>query len=175
MNTKLRSGLMLASLFLGVVIANASDSVRVQSSTHLRVLVVDSTKAGTTRSLVHETFATSLSASLQRQCGGPVGVRIVDQASSDRVAADLSAGVYDAALVFEETLPAALRSSEFSSTEAVSQMGVPVRVFHLVVRKDDPSLATMLTSAFKDTLKVASFQEALGRSTAMRVVASNLR
>ncbi len=166
---------MIASLFLSVAIANASDSVRVHSSPHLRVLVVDGTKAGATRSKVHESFATSLSASLQRQCGGPVGVRVVDQSSDERAAADLSAGVYDAVLVFEENLPADLRTADFSSTQAVSQVGVPVRVFHLVVRNDDPSLSTMLTSAFADTVKAASFQDALGRSTAMRVVASNLR
>ena len=166
---------MFASLFLGVVIANASESVRVQSSPSLRVLVVDATKAGATRSLVHETFSASLSTSLQRQCGGPVGVRLIEQASSDRVAAELKAGNYDAALIFEETLPADLRTADFSSTQAVSQMGVPVRVFHLVVRNDDPSLSAMLTTAFADTLKATGFQEALGRSTAMRVVASNLR
>jgi hypothetical protein len=175
MNTNLRSGLMIASLFLGVAMANASDSVHVSSSTHLRVLVVDATKPGATRSLVHETFATGISASLQRQCGGPVGVRIVDQTSSDRAAADLSAGAYDAALIFEDTLPADLRTSDFSSTQAVSQVGVPARVFHLVVRNDDPALSTMLTAAFNETLKASSFQDALGRSTALHVVANNLR
>src|SRR5947209_6711640 len=129
MNTNLRSGFALASLFLGVAFANAAESVAVHSSTHLRVLVVDATKPGATRSAVHESFVTSLSASLQRQCGGPVGVRIVDLATSERAAADLSAGVYDAALVFEENLPADLKTSDFTSTQAVSQMGVPARVF----------------------------------------------
>ncbi len=177
MKTNLRLGLSLVSLFVGVASASASsESVRVESSSHLRVLGIDASKRDAARASVHETFAASLAASLQRQLGGaPIGVRLIEQTDTSRAAADLSAGSYDAALVFDATLSPELRNPSFSVTRGVSQVGVPVRIFHLVVNKDDPSLVTMLTAAFGETVKAPRFQEALSRSVAVKVVASNDR
>jgi hypothetical protein len=173
MKTNLRLALCFVSFLVGAGAANAADSVRVQASTHLRVAVVDASKRDATRSSVHEAFAASLSASLQRQLGGPVGVRMIEQADITKAAADLDAGACDAALVFEATLPIEMRTAGFSVMRGVSEVGVPVRIFHLVVNKGDPSLVNLLTSAFNDTLKAARFQEALTRSVAIKVVASN--
>lgn len=173
MKTHFGFALSLVSLLLGVATANASDSVRVQSSRNLRVVVIDATKPGATRTSVHETFATSLSASLLRQGGAQLPVKLTEESDIEKAAADLSAGAYDAALVFESTLPAAIRAPEFAVRRGVSEVGVPVRIFHLVVRNDDAAMVAMLTSAFGETVKAARFQEALSRSAAVRVVASN--
>lgn len=173
MNAKISFGLVFLSLFLGVATASASDSVRVKSSSRfLRVVVIDATKADAARASVHEAFATSLAASMQRQ-GVPFGVKLAEETDAAKAAADLTAGAYDAALVFENIVPAALSTADFSSTRGISQVGVPVRVFHLVVRKNDAGLASALNAAFNDTVKAVRFQEALSRSTAIRVVASN--
>lgn len=174
MNTKFQSGLMVLSLFIGVAAASASDSVSVKSSRSLRVVVIDASKQDAARASVHEAFASSLAASIQRQ-GAPLAVKLTDQTDATKVAADLTSGAYDAALVFENAVPAPLSASGFSATRGVSQVGVPVRVFHLIVRNDDAGLMAMLNSAFSDTVKAVRFQEALSRSTAIRVVASNIR
>jgi hypothetical protein len=174
MNTKIRFGLLILSLFVGVATASASDSVRVKSSRHLRVVVIDTSKPDATKTMVHEAFGSSLAASIQKQ-GAPLGVKLTEASDPGAVASDLKAGSYDAALVFENAVPAALSAPGFNATRGVSQVGVPVRVFHLVVRNDDAGLVAMLNSAFSDTVKAARFQEALSRSAAIRVVASNNR
>ena len=165
--------LSLVSLFVGVAAAGAADSVRVQSSRNLRVVVIDASKPGATRASVHESFAASLAASLQRQGGATLPVKLTEEADLSKAAADLTAGAYDAALVFENGLPSAFSSPDFAVSRGVANVGVPVRVFHLVVRKNDASLVAMLTAAFGETVKAPRFQEALSRSVAIRVVASN--
>lgn len=174
MNKKFRFSLTILSLLVGVTVVNASDSVRVKSSRHLRVAVIDASKPNAARAAVHEAFASSLGSSLQR-LGAPLAVKLTEQTDATKVAADLTAGVYDAALVFENTVPTALGVAEFSAMRGVSLVGVPVRIFHLVVRNEDARMTAMLNSAFSDTLKTDVFQEALSRSTAIRVVASNTR
>jgi hypothetical protein len=174
MNTKFRFGLMILSLFVGVASASASDSVRVKSSRNLRVVVLDASKPDATRTMVHEAFSASLAASIQKQ-GAPLAVKLTEGTDAGTVAAELKAGNYDAALVFETTVPAALNAPGFAATRGVSQIGVPVRVFHLVVRNDDAGLVKMLNAAFGETIKATRFQEALSRSAAIRVVASNTR
>jgi hypothetical protein len=164
--------LSLISLALGVTTAGATDSVRVQSSRNLRVVIIDASKPSEARSRVHESFGLSLAASLQRP-GASLPVLISVQADSAKVAADLMAGVYDAALIFENSLPGSVRSADFAAARGVSNVGVPVRVFHLVVRNDDASMVSTLTSAFAETVKAPRFQEALSRSVEIRVVASN--
>jgi hypothetical protein len=175
MNAKFRFGLVFLSLFVGVASASAADSVRVKSSGRfLRVVVIDATKPDASRVSVHETFASSLAASMQRQ-GVPFGVKLSEDTDAAKVAADLTAGAYDAALVFENIVPAALSTPNFVASRGISQVGVPVRIFHLVVRNNDAGLVAMLNTAFSDTVKAPHFQEALSRSTAIRVVASNNR
>jgi hypothetical protein len=173
MKTHFGFALSLVSLFVGVASANASESVRVQSSRNLRVVVIDASKPGATRSSVHENFAASLAASLQRQGGTPLPVKLTEETDTEKATADLSAGVYDAALIFENSLPAAIHAPDFAVRRGFSEVGVPVRVFHLVVRNDDAAMVAMLTSAFGETVKAPRFQEALSRSAAIRVVASN--
>lgn len=174
MKTKLSLGVSLLSFFIGVSAVNASDSVRVQSSRSLRVVVIDHSKADATRAAVHDAFAASLSASLGRQ-GSALGVKTTTEANAEKAAAELSAGNYDAALVFENVLPAPFRTSEFASSRGLSEVGVPVRIFHLVLLKGDEAMVASLTSAFGDTLKATLFQDALSRSVAIRVVASSSR
>lgn len=171
MTTKSRLGMTVLSLCLGVATASASDSVSVKSSRHLRVAIIDASKQGVAKTSVHEAFAASLAASMQRQ-GAPLAVKLTEQTDAGKVATDLVSGAYDAALVFENALPNALTVRGFSTARGVSQIGVPVRVFHLVVRNDDANLVAMLNSAFSETVKAARFQEALSRSAAIRVVAS---
>ncbi|MEO6569604.1 MAG: hypothetical protein ABIO94_12635, partial [Opitutaceae bacterium] len=127
MKTSIGLVLSLLSLSLGVSAAGATDSVRVQSSRNLRVVIIDASKPSDARSRVHETFGLSLAANLQRP-GASLPVLISVQTDSAKVAADLSAGVYDAALIFENSLPSAVRSSDFAAARGVSNVGVPVRV-----------------------------------------------
>ncbi|HEX2852415.1 MAG TPA: hypothetical protein VHO24_04185 [Opitutaceae bacterium] len=174
MHTKFRFGLVLLSLFVGVAAASASDSIKVKSSRSLRVAVVDASKRDGMRDSVHYAFASSLGASIQRQ-GIPLAVKLSDQSSPANVAEKLASGAYDAVLIFDKTLPASLTGSRFSSTRGVAQVGVPVRVFHLVVRNGDVGLMTAVNLAFDETVKAANFQEALSRSAAIRVVANSIR
>lgn len=113
-------------------------------------------------------------ASMQRQ-GTSVAVKLSNQSDTSKVVMGLTSGMYDAALVFENTLPPSLSGPGFTSARGVSQVGLPVRVFHLVVRNGDASLMAALNSAFSETIRAAHFQEALSRSASIRVVASNIR
>ncbi|MEO7412620.1 MAG: hypothetical protein ABIZ81_04625 [Opitutaceae bacterium] len=173
MKTPLRFVLSLISLSLGVTAAaGPAESVRVQSSRNLRVVIVDASKPGEARSAVHETFAMSLATSLQRP-GASLPVKITEESDAAKAAADLNSGAYDAALIFENNLPSTVRSADFAVARGVSDVGVPVRVFHLVLKNNDATMVSTLTSAFGETVKSPRFQEALSRSVAVRVVASN--
>jgi Mrp family chromosome partitioning ATPase len=172
---KTHIGLLLSilSLSAGVIGAGATESVRVQSSRNLRVVVIDSSKPGAARSSVHETFAASLAASLKRQGGAPLPVKLSEETDANQAAEDLRAGIYDAALFFEGSLPSVMRTSEFAVSRGNSEAGVPVRIFHLALRNDDAAMVSIVTSAFNETVKAPRFQEALSRSAAIHVVASN--
>src|SRR5688500_13270053 len=97
MKTKFRFGFAILSLFVGVASASASELVTVNSSRNLRVVVLDGSKADATRASVHEAFAASLAASIQRQ-GTPLAVKLSDGTDASTVAGELKARTYDAAL-----------------------------------------------------------------------------
>jgi hypothetical protein len=148
------------------------ESVRVQASRNLRVMVVDASKPSEARTAVHEAFASTLAASLFTQSGISLPVKLSEETDANKVAADLAEGVYDAAIIFENNLPSSLRTPEFSTTRGVSEMGVPVRVFHFVLRSEDPSMVMTVNSAFAQTVKNTRFQQSLARTAEIRVVAS---
>ena len=172
MKTNIGLALLVLSFSAGHAAPSATESVLVQSSRSLRVVVVDASKPGVARTSVHENFAASLAASLNGTGEAPLPVKLTEESDAGKAAADLSGGVYDAAIIFENTLPGSLRGPEFSVTRGVSEVGVPVRVFHLVLRNEDPAMVATLKNAFAATVKAPRFQEALSRTAAIRVVGS---
>jgi hypothetical protein len=172
MKTFIAIALSLLSFSTALASPTPAESVRVQSSRNFRVVIIDASKDSPVRASIHETFAVSLAASLQRQGGAPLPVKLSEESDAGKAAEDLKAGVYDAALFFESSMPADVRTPEFAVTRGYSQAGVPARVFHLVLRNDDQSMVSFVREAFGETIKAPRFQEALSRSVAIRVVAT---
>ncbi len=166
-------GLALAVLSVAVISAPAAESVRVKSTRDLRVLLVDDSKPGASRTALHDAFAASLAASMEIRCRGQVGVRMVEQKNLDKAAAGLREGAFDLALIFGTALPTNLQTDEFSVIPSVSKTGASTRAFNLVVGNADPVLANMLILAFNETLSAPRFQEALYRLSTGRAVANN--
>ena len=102
----------------------------------------------------------------------PVKFVNLDAASASE---ELDNGNCDAVVVLGEILPVTLRGKKYVSIRAVAQIGTPVRVFHFVLRTDDPSMAATLKSAFEHATSSTSFQDTVGRAATMRVFASNTR
>lgn len=164
-----------ASLTLNASAADsASDNVKVQASSDLRVAVLDTSRPGTDRASVHEAFAATLGATMSKQCGGPVNVKITE-VDAFRLSFDLKAGVYDAAFVIGDSVPPILRKGNFEILRAVSEVGIPARVFHLIVPTDDPGLQKMISASFPEALASAKFQEAVSRAVAVRVNADAIK
>ena len=174
MKTFLRVSLPLIGLLASVATASAFDAnaTRVTASRSLRVDCVRDTNENTPWYVMQQAFATSMSACLAGKDMNAMPVRILS-ADASRAAADLIDGECDAVLVIGEYLPSALRSSRFSSVRAVSQVGTPVRVFHFVLRNTDPAMQATLSVAFEKATSSASFQDTIGRASAVHVIASN--
>jgi hypothetical protein len=162
-------------LLASVVSAAAVDenATCVSTSHSLRVACVRDSSEDAPWYVMQQAFATSMSACLSEKDVSTMPVRVLS-ASPSRAAEDLSKGDCDAVLVMGEYLPSALRDDNFASTRAVTQVGVPVRVFHFVLRNNDAASLAILTAAFEKATASASFQDTIGRSSATHSVVSNL-
>jgi hypothetical protein len=174
MKTLLNVSLALIGLFASVGTASAVDEnvARVTTSRALRVSCVRDVDDDAPWYIMQQAFATSMSACLAGKDMTAMPVRILP-AHASNAADDLLNGECDAVLVMGEYLPSALRGAKFTSTRAVSQVGTPVRVFHLVLLNTDPVMQSTLSAAFEKATSSASFQDTIGRASAIRVVASN--
>jgi len=163
---------LLIGLFASVAAASADVSV-VSTSRALRVASVNALEDDAPWYVLQEALSAALTVSLSAQNNQAMPVKIIslDAASA---AKSLLNGDYDAVIIMGEQLPMNLKSKKFVSARAVSQIGTPVRVFHFVLRNDDPATISVLSAAFERATSSASFQETVGRASAMRVVASNL-
>lgn len=172
MKTILPLSVILVGLFSSVASASVDVAV-VCTSRALRVASVKTLDDGATWYVLQQAFSTSFAASLTELSGTAMPIKMMPQNAAS--AADgLESGACDAVVVFGEQLPMTLRNGKFVSIKAVAQIGTPVRVFHFVMRKDDPSMMSALTSAFEHATSSAAFQDTVGRSSTVRVVASNL-
>jgi hypothetical protein len=168
----LSCALPVVAFFLSVASASASEKVQVQASPDFRVAVVSADKPDAERRAVQDAMGASLAASLSRQCNGKVNVKMVPS-EVYRSVTDLSAGNFDAILFIGETLPSAYRKAEFATSRAVSDIGVPIQVFHMVVRSDDPSLTKMASAAFESAMISPRFVEVLTHAASMKVSANS--
>ncbi len=160
---------VMALLAVGAASAGAIESVKVSASADFRLVVVDTTKSGADDKALYETFGLSFSDGLGRQFGAPMKVKVITGTDVQVAADKVLTGSYDAALVISDDLPLSMTSSEFSVTRAFSKVGIPVKVFHFVVRASDPSLKQKASAAFTEALSTQRFQDALNRAVAYKV------
>jgi hypothetical protein len=164
---------LAAGLALNVMAADDASELKVSASSDLRIAIVDGTRAGTERDTVHEAFANSLAISMSKQCGGAVNVKLTD-VEVFRVGFELKAGMYDAAFIVGN-VPAILKKGDYEIIRAMSDVGSPARVFHMVVPADDANLKKMLSASFGEALASTKFQEALSRAVAVKINADAIR
>lgn len=173
MKTFLTLGVSVLGLLLSVASASASSKskkIDVTASRAVYIAGVYDVDQTTSWTAVQQVFASSLSASLTRPSERPLPVRMVG-AELSTVAADLLAGAYDAALIVSETLPAELRGPQFTSTRTIPEPGSVDRVFHLVMRNEDPGMLKAMAVAFQQATSSVNFRRTVERAVANRVVA----
>ena len=163
-------GLLASAVTAAAVDENAA---RVSTSRSLRVACVRDSSEDAPWYVMQEAFATSLSACLAGRDMAAMPVKILPSSAS-RASEDLASGECDAVLVMGEYLPSDLRDNKFAVFRAVSQIGTPVRVFHFLLRSSDPAMQAALATAFEKATSSASFQDTIGRASAIHVVANNL-
>jgi hypothetical protein len=175
MKTILCLSVSLIGLLASVAVASAVDqnATRVTTSRSLRVACVFNSGEAASWRVIQQAFAASMSANLGVPAGTAMPVKMIASRAS-RAADDLVEGKCDAVLVMSERLPSELLGDKFASVRAVSRVGIPVRVFHLVVLSVDPASTAALSSAFESATSSAVFQEVVGRTSAVHAVASNL-
>jgi hypothetical protein len=175
MKTFLCLSVSLIGLVTSVVTASAVDenASRITTSRSLRVASVCVLDENAHGYILQQAFSTSFAGCLSGRGKETMPVKMI-AASASRAADDLMSGEFDAILVIGEQLPAVLKSNKFTSFRAVSQIGAPVHVFHLVLRNSDPAMQSALGAAFEQATSSVAFQETIGRAAAVRVVASNL-
>lgn len=174
MRAILASCLFSACLAVAATAADNASDVKVQASSDLRVAVLDMTLPGPDRDAVHDAFAATLGASMSKQCGGPVVVKVTE-VDAFRLSFDLKAGVYDAAFIIGDNVPQVLRKGNFEILRAVSDVGTPGRVFHMVIPTDDAGLQKMITASFAEALAASKFQQAVARAVAIHVNADAIK
>jgi len=174
MKTFLCIGVPLIGLLTSVVTAAAVDqsASQVTTSRSLLVAFVRDVDDDAPWPVLQQAFSTSLSACLARQDMPEMPVRLLPT-DARRAANSLTNGECDAVLVIGAALPSAFRNDKFTMVRAVSQIGTPVRVFHFVLRNSDPSMQAILSEAFEKATASPSFQNAIGRASAVHVVASD--
>ena len=179
-HSKIMKTILCVSFSLMGLFASAATSVavnetasRVSTSRSLRVACVRDTSEESPWYVMQQAFATSMSACLAGKDMIAMPVKMAT-ASADRAADDLANSECDAVLFIGESLPSALRDEKIITLRAVSQIGTPVRVFHFVMRNDDPAMRTALANAFEKATSSSSFQDTIGRASAMHIVASNV-
>lgn len=165
--------MILVGVFASVASASADVSV-VSASRALRVASVNATNDEAPFYVLQQAISLSLSESMKEMEGRPMPVKLVNLDATS-AAEELANGSCDAVVVLGETLPFTLRGKKFTSLRAVAQIGTPVRVFHFVLRTDDPAMTATLSSAFERATSSSSFQDTVGRASTMRVFASNSR
>ncbi len=172
MKTYLSLSVSLVSLFASAVAVCAADAsaARVTTSRSLQVACVRDASENAPWYVMQQAFMTSMSACLAGRDMNAMSIKIV-AANEARASESLENAECDAVLFMGETLPTAFRSQEFSSVRAVSVIGTPVRVFHFVTRNSDPAMQAVLSAAFEKATASASFQDTVGRASAVRVVA----
>ncbi len=172
MKTYLTLSVSLVGLFASAVAVCAADesAALVKTSRSLQVACVRSSSENAPWYIMQEAFVRSMSVCLAGRDANVMPIKI-DVSNEDRASEALENAECDAVLVMGETLPAALRNKQFSSVRAVSVIGAPVRVFHFVTRNSDPAMQAVLSAAFEKATASASFQDTVGRASAVRVVA----
>ncbi|MFT3868019.1 MAG: hypothetical protein QM715_05925 [Nibricoccus sp.] len=164
---------ILVGVFASVASASADVSV-VSASSALRVASVNAIDDEAPFYVLQQALSSSLSESMKQLEGRAMPVKMVNLDATS-AAEELANGTCDAVVVLGETLPYTLRGKKFTSIRAVAQIGTPVRVFHFVLRTDDPSMRATLSSAFERATSSSGFQDSVGRASTMRVFASNSR
>lgn len=173
MKTILSLSVSVIGILASVATASAVDEniTRVTASRSLSVACVRDTSEDAPWYIMQQAFSESMSASLSIRGKTGMPVKIFSSNAADAVT-QLNDGVCDAVLVLGERLPSELKNSKFVSLRAVSQVGTPVRVFHFVLRGNDPAMQATLSTAFEKATSSAAFQDTIGRASAVRVVAS---
>lgn len=180
MKALLSSCVLAACLTVGVRADSAPDSaskpsseVSVEASADLRVAVLDMAP-GTDKEALHEAFAKSFAATMGKQCGGKVNVKLTE-ADPFRIGFELKNGMYDAVLVVGSNLPSALRLGDFEVLRAVSEVGVPAKVFQMVIPGEDPGLQRMIAASFPDALANTKFKSAVSEAVAIKINADFIK
>jgi hypothetical protein len=161
---------LIASAVTAVAVSETA--TRISTSRSLRVACVRDTSEDSPWYVMQQAFATSMSTCLAGKDMTAMPVKMAT-ASATHAAEDLASNECDAVLFIGDSLPSALRDGGFVSLRAVSQIGTPVRVFYFVLRNDDPTMRTALTNAFEKATSSSTFQDTIGRASAMHIVASN--
>jgi hypothetical protein len=176
MKTALVLGVSLLGMVSSAAAAGAFDGLdsRITTTMAIRIAAVSESNDAPGWYTVQQIFANSFADSLKLP-GRPAMPVQVNSTEAELVGDALLAGEYDAVLVLGERLPASLRGAKFASVRAVSQIGIPVKVFHLVVSNREASSRAVLHGAFESVTSSISFQEAVGRASATRVVADARR
>ncbi|MFT3784092.1 MAG: hypothetical protein QM790_18960 [Nibricoccus sp.] len=175
MKTILASVMSLIGFVASVAVASAVDESASRITTS-RSLSIASVRLDSDAPwyVLQEAFSTSLQKSLGERGGVMMPIKMLSKDSSAAADALLN-GECDAVLVIGEQLPAAFKGGKFFTLRAVSQIGVPAHVFHFILRNDDSSAKSVLTVAFERATSSAAFQDTVGRASAVRVVAGNMR
>ena len=154
----------LVGLLLSVsvaTVASASEKVSVQSSSDLRVTVIDATDASKARELIHSALGTSLSVGMTRECKAPVQVRI-KLSSASRAAKELKTGSCDAVVVIGNSVPSQLLKDGVMVLKATdARSGDLNRTFYLLAHTRDPAMNKLVSVAFEQAVKLPAFQDAL--------------
>jgi hypothetical protein len=158
MNAMIRVSFLFS--FFCVALSTATEStVTVAASRELRLAVIDSSKATTSRDASHSAFAESLGKAVS-QSGDEIGVK-VKCVSADVAAFSLSNGVYDAVLVLSGSLPRALMTSEVTRLSAMLGGGKAEKKVYLVFNNGDETLAKLLSASFSLAMTDNKFLDAI--------------
>lgn len=153
---------LCALLALALPCAAFAKEVKVEASRAIKLAVVDADRKSPGREAFHEVFADTLAFELSQRLKEPTPVKHT-VSDVERASWGLGNGIFDVAIVIGNGFPRALVSSDFEVLKATPNSPKAKFVLYFVIRKDDPSLATLMQDAFPETLKGQIFLRAYAK------------
>ena len=139
--------------------------VEVRASQALCIAIVN-TPGRDDAAQLQQAFAPRFERAATQIYGATMPVRFV-RVSPETACDGLRRGLYDAALVFQPKVPAAIRRARFHVLRAAVSPDVPETSAGLVLRQAEPRLDELLANAFSVALQHAEVQRVLSEHRAL--------
>ncbi len=152
---------LLVVVFSSTIVHSADTlpALRVESSSTMKVAIINADQRNPANERMHKAFVASLAFQISQGYKTPIPLKAI-VVEAKEASAGLTSGEYDLVAVIGTSTPAILLNSDFKRLKALPSTGNTKHVVTLLVRNDDCTLSAMLDKSFETALNETIFQMA---------------